>query len=451
MKRELFESLIEWKDKKGRKPLLLKGARQVGKTHLLKELFGPNCFPDTHYFNFQKESDLIRIFEADLDPKRILLGLEIRLNKKINLYEDLVIFDEIQDCPRAITSLKYFKEELPELALACAGSHIGLRGSDEAFPVGQVDFLYLYPMNFNEFLREYNPLLSKSVDSFRIFEGEALDPFIHRELLKCLRYYFFTGGLPEVVSTFLANQNESGWYKEVRDIQEGLIEGYISDFSKYSGKQNSNLLQLVFNNVPIQLKNYFEESVGRFKFKEVLGKGSRYSKLEGPINWLVQAGLLIKNELANKIESSSIRQFSKESRFKLFLFDIGLLNCMMQILPNAILNEELGTYSGYMVENYLAQELYFNKRIPNNLISYETKSNQIDFLIEGQNGIVPIEAKSSSKAKKAKSLTSFIEKFRPSIAIKISGENYYLREKESTKLIKLPLYLSRAIKGLMES
>ena len=265
MKRALYKNLLDWKTSPTRKPLLLKGARQVGKSYLLED-FGKNEFPKLHVFNFEQDKSLSLVFETDLNPNKILTDLSVHKGVRINPQSDLVIFDEIQACPRALTSLKYFCEFMPELAICCAGSLLGVSLSSESFPVGKVEFQNLFPMNFAEFLEALSEELLLEVLELALEEG-TISEVAHWKLWECLKEYYVTGGMPQVVYEYiLIRKNRLEAMNNTRKIQKELIEGYYRDFAKHSGKANSMHIVSVFEDVPMQLSRNIEGSVNRYRF-----------------------------------------------------------------------------------------------------------------------------------------------------------------------------------------
>ena len=299
MKRTIYKNLLEWKDAPARSPLILKGTRQVGKSYILQS-FGENEFLDCHTFNFEKDKKLSAVFETDLDPKRILTELAIYSGKKINIAKDLVIFDEIQESPAALTSLKYFCEKMPQLALCCAGSLIGVTLTSGSFPVGKVDFLKLYPLNFEEFLMALNDEISLELyrDSDKV---DSLSEIAHHRLWNRLLEYYVTGGMPQVVSTYLTYRDDLfEAMKRARDVQGKLVESYNNDFAKHSGKINSIHIVSVFENVPVQLSANIDGSVKKYRFKGVIPRKKGYAELQGPIAWLEKSGLILKTKVCKR-------------------------------------------------------------------------------------------------------------------------------------------------------
>ncbi|NIM16764.1 MAG: AAA family ATPase [Candidatus Aminicenantes bacterium] len=437
MERLLYQKLLQWKASNYRKPLLLQGTRQVGKTYLLKE-FGSREFKQAHYINFEKGIDVDFLFKENFDVKRIIENISIILDKEINIEEDLLIFDEIQECPKALTSLKYFNEDMKELALCCAGSHIGVSLSKESFPVGQVDFLNLFPMNFEEFIMAVN---KKKAELLAEFSDETVIPeVIHRQLWRDLKIYYITGGMPEAVKRYIdLRENQFEAFKNVRVVQEAILEGYRSDFAKHAGKENAAHINRVFDNVPVQLSRNIDASVQRYRFKGVIPNKSKFVQLEGPIDWLLKSGLIIKVFIVNT-PVLPLKNYSKDNIFKLYLFDTGLLGCMQGLPFDSILNQDYGRYKGYYAENFVAQE--FVAAGCGKLFSWVGKDSEIEFLRVIDNRVVPVEVKSGARTK-AKSLLVYKNKYSPQLQVKITANNL---QRENKQMHHYPLYLAGKIK-----
>lgn len=433
MERLAFKQLLKWKDKPGRKPLIIRGARQVGKTFLVKE-FGKTSFRRYHYLNFENNRKADLIFHENLDPKVILGQLELLLSETIDPKHDLVIFDEIQESPRALTSLKYFQEEMPELALVSAGSLLGVHLSRGSFPVGKVDFLDMFPMTFHEFLMALNE--TRLLSYLNDLDGDHPLPLIlHDMLWQKLLIYFVVGGLPEAVKIFIAKKDHLyEAFSEVREKQKVLLIAYTADMAKHSGKVNSLQLERLWRAVPSQLAQLDDEATHRFMFKDVIPGANRYQQLVGAIDWLEAAGLIIKVKIAHSAQIP-FSAFTKENIFKLYVFDIGLLGALSDLNPKILLDQTYGTYKGYIAENYVAQEFCARGFAP--LYAWHEKMAEVEFLKSLDGGVVPIEVK-SGKQTKAKSLSVFREKYRPPYEIVFSGMN---REVRGTRR-KLPLYLT---------
>lgn len=438
MKRKLHDKLLEWRDSRDRKPLLLKGVRQVGKTYLLKD-FGEGIYKACHHFNFEKDKKLSKIFETDLFPRRIVDELAIHSGKKIDISTDLVIFDEIQECPRALTSLKYFCEEMPNLALCAAGSLLGVKLSGESFPVGKVEFLHLYPMNFEEFIMANEDEMSLEIFK-NALQGDTMSEIAHLKLWSLLKEYYITGGMPKAVLAYLETKNDRfGMMDSVRKVQRDLLDSYHKDFAKHSGKVNAMHIVSLFENVPMQLAKTEDNSAKRFEFKNAIPGKRGFADLHGPIDWLEKAGLVIMVKVCNRAEIP-LESFCKYNMFKLFVFDIGLLGCMLEIPPESLISEDYGMTKGYFAENFTACE--FLAATNANLYSWAERNSEIEFLRVLNGKIVPVEVKSGLRTQ-AKSLRQYILKYHPSHAIKLSANR--LNKGASQIVQNYPLYLAGLI------
>jgi len=435
MRRTYLDKLIDWKSKSDRKPLILKGVRQVGKTYLLQH-FGKEYFPISHYLNFEKDSRLLKIFEQDLDPKRIISEIELYLSRKINIREDLVIFDEIQVCPRALTSLKYFQEEMPELALTSAGSLLGIYLGPVSFPVGKVDTLTLHPMSFEEFLLAIDEKMASDFLSQVTIETK-IPEILHDILWEKLKLYFIVGGLPEVVSTFCSNP--SSLYEaleKVRSKQVDIINAYYADIAKHSGKENAMHIERIFRAITIQLAQEQDGNAKKFSFKGVIPGVDRYSRLAGPIDWLQACGLIIKVPICHSAQLP-LSAYTKENTFKLYIFDVGILGAMSNLAPKVIYDYDYGSFKGYFAENFIAQEfLYAGART---LYGWSEKNSELEFLQEVEGAIIPIEVK-SGWVTQAKSLKVFRERYHPPYSFIFSAKN--LSVSDSKELVRCPHYLA---------
>ena len=415
MKRKIIDELFLWKDSKNRSPLLLLGARQVGKTWILRE-FGKVAFSNVYYFDFSERNNTISgIFKRSIEPRQIIEDLEILLEKRINTKEDFVIFDEIQDLPLAVKSLKYFKEKMPELHLACAGSLLGVGLIDESFPVGKVDYLDMYPLSFGEFLMEAagDFIYDEYENAVKLNECSEV---LHEKLMAYLRDYWITGGLPGVINGYIefrASRHES--YKVARKIQNNLIKDYLNDFSKHAGKMNSNHIKLVFENIPTQLAANVDSSVNRYIFKDIIPGKKGFAAVEGPISWLEHAGLIYKVPICNR-SAIPLKAYTKSNIFKLHLFDIGLLGAMLELSPKTILENSYGSTKGYFAESFTLSEL--KKSMKPRICGWKERNSEIEFLTTFDDNIVPIEVKSGSRTK-AKSLAQYLIKYNPKLAFKL--------------------------------
>lgn len=407
--RHYHPALLEWKmSLPYRLPLLMLGARQVGKTHLVED-FGKAHFPKVHIFNFEKHHHYHSVFQKDLDPTRILSELSILARAEIEK-EDLVFFDEIQQCPPALTSLKYFAEDLPHQALIAAGSLLGVTLSDSSFPVGKVQEMRIYPLTFSEFLASLD---SKVCSAFMAaIQDNSISESLHSVLWDYCLKYCFCGGMPAVVHIFARHHLLSqSAMKQCRTVQQSLITQYMNDFAKHSGKVNAMHLERVFRGIAAQLAASVDDSVKRFRFSGVVPGVSQYSRLASAFDWLERASLIQKVPLLNTIPESLITE-AKENFFKAYLFDIGILGALIGIQSDAFLNPHMKFIKGFLAENFVCQELaaqgfqIFAWSAPGAFA-------EIEFIIQSPTqGIVPIEVKSGNTSK-AKSLASYIRRYNP--------------------------------------
>jgi len=438
MKRTVTDYLNRWKSSAGRKPLILRGARQVGKTYILKE-FGEAAFPRCHYVNFEKDERLGRIFERDLNPVRILDELQFYLDRPIDRRLDLVIFDEIQRSPKALTSLKYFAEEMPEMALSAAGSLLGVALQPDSFPVGKVQFLEMHPLSFDEFLdgagKERLAALVREHDESRPFPETA-----HEQLWDLWKRYLVVGGLPEAVNVYRERQeNLYEAVQAVRKVQQDLLDAYLADMAKHSGKSNALHIERLWRSVPAQLARAQNGSAGKFKLREGIPGIRGYERLSAPLDWLECAGLLIRTPI---IESSGVplSGYVKENRFKLYFFDVGMLGAVSGIAPATFLNYDFGSYQGYVAENFVVQEL--RAAGDKNLYCWQGRTAEVEFLLEREGEIVPVEVK-SGWVTQSKSLKVYMERYRAARAFVLSANN----TRHGGAVRHLPLYAARKLAG----
>jgi len=433
MKRDIMTSLENWLKRPVKKPLIVKGARQVGKTFIISE-FGRSHFARFHSFNFEENKNLKEIFDKDLDPKRIVEELSFVRQIPINIEKDLVFFDEIQECPKALTSLKYFCENMPELALISAGSLLEIKLSEESFPVGKVEFLHLYPMSFREFLMATeNEMLLNAYDS--VSTDAALPDIAHQKLWKELTNYYVIGGMPQIVQTYISKKTDGpATFEDVRRMQKNLLDSFNKDFAKHSGKSNSIHIVSVFENIPTQLAASIDGSTRRFRFNHIIPGKRSFVSLQGPIGWLENAGLVIKINICHRA-NVPLKAFCKNNLFKLFLFDIGLLGAMLDLPARSILKQDYGITKGFLAENFVAQEFLANGR--SELYSWTERNSEIEFLIYQNDAIVPVEVKSGHRTQ-AKSLMQFLSKYSPAKAYKLSANNFT----KTKNIASIPLYLA---------
>ncbi len=438
MERNINDQLIRWKNDKARKPLILRGTRQVGKTYSL-EAFGKKNFQVCHYLNFEEDEQLAAIFKQDLKPDHILRELEFYLDRPIAVNEDILIFDEVQACPRALNSLKYFQEQKANLAIAAAGSLLGVELSEVSFPVGKVEFLDMHPLSFGEFLGAVGDHSSSVF--FKEFKGDqGIPEIIHNRLWQQMIYYMIIGGLPEVVKAWRDNLNSPlAAFKAVRKVQKNLLISYLADMAKHSGKQKSMHLERLWSNIPNQLAREQDGSAPKFKFKNVIPGVRGYERLAGPIDWLTKAGLIRKVTMVNN-GNLPLSAYAKDNIFKLYCFDTGLLGALGNLPPKTILDYDYGSYKGYFAENFAVQEFQSTDNQP--LYYWRERTAEVEFVREFEGDIIPIEIK-SGWVTQAKSLKVFAEKYNPPYRIILSGRPFKIDHKHRVRFY--PLYLAGKI------
>jgi uncharacterized protein len=435
MKRLYYRTLQEWLRSPHRKPLIIGGVRQCGKTYLLQH-FGANEFPNFHYFNFEKEPELAKVFESNLDPRPIINQLSFQHNKHIDIMKDLVIFDEIQAIPRALTSLKYFQENMPELALCCAGSLLGVKLNHEPYPVGKVQTGHLYPLSFIEFLRAIDEGFSADlIDTCH--SNTIIPPLVHDRLWERLKWYFIVGGLPEAVQTFIDNKNDLFVaFEKVREKQAQLLSDYYSDITKHSGKVNAMHIDRIWRSIPNQLARSVDGSSKRYQFHSIIEGIDRYSRCANAIDWLENAGLTFKLPIIETIEQP-LSAYVEENRFKLYVFDVGMLGALSGLAPKTILEYQYGTYKGYFAENFVIQE--FVSTNCNDLYSWQEGRTEVEFVRNINGDILPIEVKSGNVTH-AKSLQKFVEKYKSKYRTIMSGRPFKIDVPNGVH--SYPLYLA---------
>ena len=424
MQRFILKKLIEWKESKYRKPLILKGARQVGKTYILKQ-FGKENYEGVAYFNFDHDEDLYNLFENTKDPKRILEQLAFIYGKAIIPGKTLIIFDEIQECPNALNSLKYFYEEANEYHIACAGSLLGIRLSHTSFPVGKVDFFNMYPMTFSEFLIADNA--QKLVDYMDSLEKiEKIPDIFFNQLEEKLKAYFIIGGMPEAVSAWVNEKD----MELVNKIQNNILSAYESDFSKHTQDSEANKISLIWNSVPSQLAKENK----KFLY-QVVKEGARAREYENALNWLNDANLIYKIYNVTKTDFP-LKAYNDLSAFKIYMNDVGLLRKMSNLDSKIVVEGDklFEEFKGAFTENYVLNMLSSTlNSVPN---YYTFDRNEIDFIIQYKNNIVPIEVK-ANKSTNNTSLTKYNEKFNNELSVRFSMNNL----SKDGKILNIPLFL----------
>lgn len=430
MERFATEKLIEWKDSADRKPLILRGARQVGKTWLLLD-FGKRCYKNTVYFNFDEEDDLKSVFESNKNPARIIELLSMICGEKVLPGETLILFDEVQECPEALNSLKYFCEKAGEYHIIAAGSLLGtLLAQPKSYPVGKVNLLEIEPLTFDEFLLACDEGLYRYRSS--IEKGQTIEELFHRRLMEYYHYYLIIGGMPECVSSWLEHRDP----ERILKIQRELIEVYEHDFSKHNGKVNSGRLLMVFRSIVSQLAKENEKFI-----YGALREGGRARDFEEAIEWLVSAGMLNRVYNVSKPEHP-LPAFDRLDSFKLYLFDTGLLKCMAGIDNSAILLRSNYQFKGPLTENYVLQQLKAQFEVSPRY--YSTRYGEIDFLLQNGQEIIPVEVK-GGEDKSAPTFKKFIAEKAPAEALRFSGMGYV----KNGAITNLPLYLAGAVKSLL--
>lgn len=425
MERYAMQQLVRWNERKNRKPLILKGARQVGKTWLMKE-FGKRHFKYTAYVNFDKNDHMADVFKQDYNIERILMAINIETGVKIVPNETLIIFDEVQENPRAIASLKYFCEDAPEYAVIAAGSLLGVAiHKGISFPVGKVDTLELHPLSFREFLLAVDEiglvtlLDNKDTSMMEVFRDKYVD---------WLKKYYYIGGMPEVVSSFVENKD----FSEVRYLQNKIIELYENDFSKHTTENELPRIRMVWNSIPMQLakenKKFF---FGKIK------EGARAKDFEIAIEWLKDCGLIQKVYNVSK-PAMPLKAYIEFSAFKLYLLDVGLLGALSELDVRSILkgNGIFEEFKGALTEQYVLQQLISDTEYTPYYFAESKSEGEIDFMIQKEMDVIPIEVKAEENLR-AKSLKVFCDKYHPNVAIRTSMSNY----REQEWMINIPLWM----------
>jgi predicted AAA+ superfamily ATPase len=426
MERFLYQQLLAWKSNEDRKPLLLQGARQVGKTFLLKEFAGRE-YRDCAYFNFEQNPELGKLFDSSLSPDILIESLSALMGRKIEPGSTLIFFDEIQESPRAITSLKYFYEQAPEYHIVSAGSLLGVSvGKPTSFPVGKVSFMTLYPMSFFEYLvaMKEDMLVKRLKDqSF----SKPLPEIFHEKLTRLFKYYLYIGGMPEVVQDYIKKKD----IENVRRLQKEILNAYERDFSKHSSPSEAIRVSQVWRSIPAQLAKENK----KFKYSEVK-KGGRASRFEAAIEWLRKAGLIY--AVYNiKVPKLPLASYVDDSKFKIYLLDSGLLGALLNIPSRVIImgDKLFSEYSGAFVENFVSQEL--SVHIDSEEIFYWTSKSEaeVDFIVPIGSKIFPLEVK-GGLSRRTKSLRVYAEKYKPSVIFRTSPRNFTC----DSDFTNIPLY-----------
>lgn len=433
MYRYAINDLIDWKNSPNHMPLIIKGARQVGKTWLMQE-FGKTQYEKVAYISFDSNPRLDTLFKKDFNIKRLIDGLNIEVGFNITPKDTLIIFDEIQESPLALTSLKYFCENAPEYDIVAAGSLLGVaHHKGTGFPVGKVEYLNLYPLSFKEFLLAMNENQILEIIDKKDFEMQKV---FKDRIIDLLRRYCYVGGMPKAVLSFSQEQD----YNLVRKIQRNILNDYESDFSKHIPLEQVERTRLLWNAIPSQLVKENKKCVyGKIK------QGARAKDFEIALNWLIDSGLVHKVSRVTE-PNIPLKAYEDVSAYKLFLLDVGLLGAMNDLDSRSLLeNDKLfKDYNGSITEQYVLQEFKTIGDLP--IFYWASNKAELDFLIQYQNNIIPVEVKATINLQ-AKSLKSFRQKYEPKISIRSSLADY----EENTGLFNIPLYDIENIKEIINT
>lgn len=432
MYRYALQELFQWKENKNRKPLIIEGARQVGKTWLMKE-FGKTAYEDVVYVNFDSNRQMAELFSHDLNVERLIMGLELYAGRKIKADTTLLIFDEVQEVPRALSSLKYFCEDAPRYQIICAGSLLGIAlHNGTSFPVGKVEFLKLYPLSFKEFL------LATGRERFvKLLDGREFDliSIFKQEYVDALKYYYYVGGMPEAVLHFSEYQD----FNEVRNIQKRILNAYEQDFSKHAPNEMVPRLRMLWNSVPSQLAKENKKFI-----YGLVREGARAKDFETSLLWLADCGLI---HQVHRITAPNLplKAYEDLKAFKIFLLDVGLLSCMTGLRQSTFLNgnELFKEFKGALTEQYVLQQLVTIPEMSAYYYTNNRNSSEVDFVVDTGEAVIPIEVKAEINLM-AKSLKAYRDKFHPKICIRTAMTDY----KKEDWVINLPLYAISELDGV---
>ena len=427
MYRKIMEELLEWKNKTNRLPLILKGARQVGKTWILQE-FGKRYFKDTLYINFENVGDIKDLFEGSIEPKRIIEFWSAIHHKRIEPEETLIIFDEIQELPRALTSLKYFAELAPEYPICCAGSLLRVFLHDKvSFPVGKVDFLELQPLDFEEYLLANNE--KDLIELIKNGKNEVFPDIIANKLKDYLKQYFVIGGMPQAVQTWLNERD----FEKVENVQKNILESYTRDFSKHTDHNTATKIEYVWRSIPSQLAKENRKFV-----YGVVKDGARAREYEDAINWLRDTGII---RVVNRVkcgDKQPLKAYEDLKAFKIYLLDIGLLRVLSELSYELIISSDAiyNQFNGLLTEQFVLQELSNIKKIKSIYYWSNEYTSKVDFVFAYKDYIVPVEAKAGINVK-SQSLRVFINEYSTKLALRYSLQNL----KRDNEILNIPLYV----------
>lgn len=423
VQRFLMDDLVKWKEKENRKPLILKGARQVGKTWLMKE-FGRVYFKKTAYVSFYNNQRMKKVFDEDYDIERIIMNINIEANTEVTPEDTLIILDEIQEAPRALEALKYFCENASEYAVVAAGSLLGVAiHAGISYPVGKVDTLELYPMNYREFLCAVG---QEQLAKLLIQKNRYVSDFREKYIF-WLKNYYYVGGMPEVVKFYSEHKD----YAEVRNIQHEILEQYENDFGKHTPANELPRIRMVWNSIPMQLAKENK----KFFFSKIK-EGARAKEFELSIEWLQDCGLITKVYKVNK-PAMPLKAYIDFSSFKLYLLDVGLLGALSELDAESILegNSIFTEFKGALTEQYVLQQLVSDTKYKPYYYAGEKSTYEVDFVIQKGKNIVPIEVKAEENLR-AQSLKFYCGKFKPEYAVRTSMSDY----RQQDWMVNVPLY-----------
>ena len=432
MYRTAMDQLYKWKEKKNRKPLIIRGARQVGKTWLMKE-FGANAYQNSVYINFDSNQRMHDLFSADLNIERLVTGIELSAGHKIESTNTLLIFDEIQEVPQALTALKYFNENAPQYHIVCAGSLLGVAlHQGTSFPVGKVEFLDLYPLSFAEFMRAMGK--EQFVELLEKGDYEMVSTF-KQEYVDLLKHYYFVGGMPEAVFYFSMNKD----FNEAREIQGRILSAYEQDFSKHAPNEVVPRIRMLWNSIPAQLAKENKKFI-----YGLIKEGARAKEYELAMLWLADCGFVHKVQRATT-PNLPLKAYEDLKAFKLFLVDVGLLSCMVRLRQDVLLdgNELFKEFKGALTEQYVLQQLKTLKDVDAYYWTNDRGNAEIDFLIDNGSMVIPLEVKAEVNLQ-AKSLEAYRDKYSPKISVRTSMTDY----KKEDWLVNLPLYAIGTIRQI---
>lgn len=436
MQRNIYKKLLKWKDENIYTPLMVIGARQVGKTYIIKE-FCEKEFKKNIYINLLEHTEIVSLFKQEISTEEKFMKLQLTLNKSIDIENTIIFFDEIQESEELISALKYFCENERPFKIICAGSLLGVKINrfNSSFPVGKVQMINMYPMNFDEFILANMPetgeMLIEQIEKC-YNRNEEMDPTLHRKLMDLYRIYLCIGGMPACVNNYL--KCDSDILKYNRGIIKDIIASYLNDMNKYVFNSfEATRIEEIYKTIPAQLEN----SSKKFQYSKIK-KGARSKDYESALNWLYSSNLVHKCVVLNSINIPP-KAYTNNEVFKLFLSDIGILTSLLEIKYNEIILDNTFLYKGILAENYVAQEF-----IQNSISLYYWKSNsdaEVDFIIYNDDGLIPVEVKSSDNTK-SKSLKTYMDKYKPKYAIRISSKNFGY----ANNIKSIPLYATFLIK-----